>query len=335
MNDSQINIISSKTFTITHFTVAPELLGLSHEFLFKNGQVKIELPPADNLPKEITEESIMESHNSILTIKSWRVENGRNIPTKIEVKSVALQVCLNETITLPHEVLTRKPNPVDLSSKQQQTQLNQITDFHTDLASAAFEWWLRILRWKSNDGSIGRPEIHGFQSGRSTYLLDSATMSRFWAGPILVTMFLPNLITLPVWQDTEATLKRGQESPVYIDSMFDGIEQLKVGNLQQSVVYLAVACEAFMRTRVMQNLPKGLTPALQKYIKDARIGEILDHFLKDTLDDEQNKVFSTIKPNLGQLFKARNKILHSGHKKDLASADCQQYIQATKQLITI
>jgi len=140
---------------------------------------------------------------------------------------------------------------------------------------------------------------------------------------------------LSIWHDVEATLKLGQESPVYIDSMFDGIEQFKVGNLQQAVVYLAVACEAFTRTRVMQNLPKGLTPAVEKYIKEARIREILDHLLKDTLDDEQNKVFRRIKSSLRQLFKARNTILHSGHKKDLTSADCQQYIEATKKLITI
>lgn len=335
MADSQINIRSWRRYLTRNLTVVPELLGLSHEFAFRNGQVKIELPSADNLPKEITDESIMKSRDSIVTIRSFREENGRKIPIALSIKSVDVQVDLGEVVTLPEEVLTRQPNPVDLLSKEQQTQLDKTMNSHTDFADEAFDRWIRILRWKSDNGSIARPEIHGLDSGWGTHLLDSATKRRFWRSGVTVTVYLDHAITLQIWHDVEATIKQGQESPVYVDLMFDGIEQLKVGNLQQSVVHLAVACEAFMRTRVMQNLPKGLTPAVEKYIKEARIKEILDHFLKDTLDDEQNKVFRKIKPSLRQLFKARNTILHSGHKKDLTSVDCQQYIQATKKLIAL
>jgi hypothetical protein len=335
MTDSQINILSWNRFTTRRFTVAPELLGLSHEFSFKNGQVKIELPSADNLPKEVTDESIMKSRDSKVTIKSYRLKDGHKIPTEVLINSVDVQVCLNETIALPEEVLTRPPNPVDLLSKEQRNRLDQIRNSHTDFAHEAFDRWIRILRWKSNNGSIARPEIQGFESGWGTYLLNGATKQRFWSSPLIISVYLDSPITLPIWHDVEATIKRGQEPPVYIDSMFDGIEQLKVGNLQQSVVYLAVACEAFMRTKVIQNLPQGLTTALVKYIDEANIRQVQERFFKDTLNDEQTKLLESINSRLHQLFDARNTILHSGHKEDLTSADCEQYIQATKKLIAI
>jgi hypothetical protein len=333
MTDSQINILSWNRFITRNFSVAPELLGLSHEFLFKNAQVKIELPSADNLPKEITAKSMRESIDSILTINSYRLEDGRKIPTGVLVRSVDVKVCLNETITLPEEVLTSQPNPIELLSEEQRNRLDKITNPHTDLAYEAFDRWIRILRWKSNKGSIARPEIRGFESGWGTYLLNGATERPFWGIPPGLRVYLYVPMTLSIWHDVEAALKHGQESPIYIDSMFDGIEQFKVGNLQQSVVYLAVACEAFMRARVMQNLPKGLTTAVVKYIDEAPIRQILERFFTDTLDNEQNKAFKRIKSCLHKLFDARNTILHSGYKEDLTSHDCQQYIEANKKLI--
>jgi len=335
MANSQINIFSWHRFTTRNFTIAPELLGLSHELLFKNGQFKIELPSADNLPKEMTDEAIVKSRNSIVTIKSYREENGRKIPIALLINSVDVQVCLNETITLPKEVLTSPPNQMDLLSRKQRTQLDQILDSHTEFANEAFDRWIRILRWKSNNDSIARPEIHGLESGWGNYLCNGATKQPFWRSPLILTMIMDRPITLPIWNDVETTFKLGQGSPVYIDSMFDGIEQFKIGNLQQSVVYLAVACEAFMRVRVMQNLPKGLTTAVMKYIDEAPIRQILENIFTDTLDAAQNNVFRRIKSRLHELFDARNTILHSGHKEDLTSDDCQQYIEATKKLIAI
>jgi len=98
--------------------------------------------------------------------------------------------------------------------------------------------------------------------------------------------------------------------------MFDWIEQLKVGNLQQSVVQLPVACEAFMRTRVMHNLPKSLPATIVKYIDEASISKVQDHFFKDTLDNGQKKVLESINSRLHQIFAARNTILRSGRMTD-------------------
>lgn len=335
MTNSKINIISWDRFTTRNLIVSPELLGLSHEFTFKNGLAKIELPSVDNLPKEITDESIRQSHDSVLTIRSYREEGGRKIPVGISVNSIDVIVSLSKTINLPSEVLTRHPNPIDLLSDKQQKRLDEISKSHRDVSSGAFDRWVRILRWKSNNGSICRPEFHGGESGWSNYLLDDTTKWRFWSGPIIIPVYLQAPITLSEWRAVEETLKLGQESPIYVDSMFDGIEQFKIGNLQQSVIYLAVACEAFMRARVMQNLPEGLTKSVLQYIDEANIRQVQSHLFKDTLREEQISLLKSINSRLHQLFDARNIILHSGQKEDLTSADCQKYIEATKKLIAI
>lgn len=335
MTDSQISIISWHRYLTRGLVVAPELLGLSHEFTFKAGSVKIELPSGDALPKEVTDTSVWESDDSPSTIEAYRKEGDHWIPTQVSVKYVDVQVDLDETVTLPEEVLNRHPNPVDLVSKEQQTQLDGLRDRHGGVADEAFDRWVRALRWKSGRGWIARPEIHGSDSGWGTYLLDRDTKRRFWVSGVTLNVSLGHPIASSMWHDVEAAVKQGQESPVYVDSMFDGIEQFKADNLQLSVVYLAVACEAFMRARVVRGLPKGLSPAAAKFIREAPIAQVREHLLRDTLDNEQKKILTSVNPRLRALFEARNKILHSGHKPGLTQADCREYIEATKKLIAI
>ena len=313
MADLQINIVSWHRYLTRGLVVAPELLGLSHDFTFKTGSVKVELPSNDALPKKVTDTSTLEPDDALVTVTASRKEGDYWVPTKVLVKSVDVQVDLIETVTLPEEVMTRHPNPVDLVSKEQRTQLDEMTKSHGGLADEAFDWWVRVLRWKSGKGWIARPEIHGSDSGWGPCLLDRATKRRLWQGPLVLNATIHDAVTLPIWHDVEAAIKQGQESPVYVDSMFDGIEQFKADNLQLSVVYLAVACEAFMRARVVRHLPKGLSATVLKYIHEAPVSQVRDRFFKDTLDNEQKKILTRVNPRLRALFKARNKILHWGH----------------------
>jgi len=328
MTNSQVDLLSRNRFITRNLAVVPELVGKATEFKFENSQVRIELPTEDKLTES-------REDDSPLHIIGYAKKDGSKKPTKIAVNSVVVLVRINERIRLPKEVLTRHPNPIDLLSNEQQKQLDKLAKAYGDTAYRAFDLWIRTLRWKSGNGAIGRPEIHGAKSGRSTYLLNGQTGRRFWAYPKPLTLRMYECITLPQWHEVEVALELGQQPPIYIDLMFDGIEQCKVGDLQSSVVDLAVACEAFMRIRVMQNLPSGLTDAVLKHIGEAPIRRVLDNLFKDTLSDEQNRRLKSILSTLRQLFKARNEILHSGQKENLTPADCKKYIEATKKLIAI
>jgi hypothetical protein len=328
MTDSKIDLLSWSRFITRDLVVSPELLGLACEFQFEKGRIRIEIPTADSLTDN-------EANDSALKISSYKEKNGRKIPVGIAVNSVDVLVYLNRRVNLPKEVLTRHPNPIDLLSREQQKLLDELTTTHYDVASRAFDLWVKTLRWKSGKGIIGRPEVHGFESGWSTYLLDKTTKWRFWATPLRLTITLHEPIALSVWNEVVKSLQLGQKPPVYIDLMFDGIEQFKLGDLQRSVVDLAVACESYMRARVRQNLPSGLTDVVLKYIDEAPIRRVLDNLFEDTLSNAQTRILKSIRSTLHQLFNARNDILHSGHKGDLKSDDCKKYIEATKKLIAI
>lgn len=328
MTDPKIDLSSWSRFITRNLVVVPEILGLACEFQFEKGKARIEIPAADNLTDS-------ETDSSVLRISSYKMKNERKIPVSIAVNSVDVLVYLNRRVSLPKEVLTRHPNPIDLLSREQGKLLDELTTAHHDVASRAFDLWIKTLRWKSGKGAIGRPEVHGFESGWGTYLLEKKTKWRFWGTPLRLSIILHKPITLSEWHEVEKSLQLDQKPPVYIDLMFDGIEQFKLGDLQRSIVDLAVACESYMRARVIQNLPSGLTDVVLKYIDEAPIRRVLDNLFKETLSDNQNSRLKSIRSTLHRLFDARNDILHSGHKEDLTSADCKKYIEATKKLIAI
>jgi hypothetical protein len=113
------------------------------------------------------------------------------------------------------------------------------------------------------------------------------------------------------------------------------MNHLSHGELQRSVVDLAVACETFIRRKVMEKIPYGLMEAITKYIDEANIRLVLDHFFPDTLTDDDKKLLKNINSRLHQLFDVRNRILHSGQKEDLTAAECNKYLEATEKLIRI
>jgi hypothetical protein len=324
----QVELSSWNRFITRNLAITPDLLGLSHEFRFEKGQVRVELPTADNSMEDMT-------RDQRLSLLSYKEEDGRKVPTRIWVNSVDVLVRLNNGVSVPEQVLTRHPNAYELLSEEQQRQLNQLAETHGDIAEKAFDVWLRTLRWKSNNGTIGRPEVHGYESGWSTYLLNDETKWRFWASPHVLTVPPGKPITLAEWQEVQEVLERSQEPPVCIDLMFDGMEHLNVGDLQRSVVDLAVACEAYMRARVMQNLPGGLTEAVKRYIDEANIRQVLNHFFPEILSEEQKNLLKSINSSLQQLFNARNAILHSGYKEDLTTTECNKYLDTTQKLISI
>lgn len=327
MNYVKIHLVSWNRFITRNFAVVPELLGLACKFPLEDALISVELPTADNLKDN--------SEDSKLKLVSYKEENGHKVPLKIAVNSVDVTVNLNKKRTLPEEILTRHPNAIDLLSEKQQQNLNELAEAHNKVASMAFDLWVKILRWKSCNGSICRPEVHGAKSGWGTYLLNNATKQRLWIGSQMLTLRMFGTVTKTQWEEAEKALKLGQTSPIYIDSMYDGMEQFSLGNFQRTVVDLAVACEAFMHLKIANSLPSGLTEAVARYIDEANIRQVLEHLYKDTLSGKQSKLLNNINSTLHQLFDARNTILHSGHKEDLTSDNCQKYIEATQKLIQI
>jgi hypothetical protein len=320
MNSVQVAVVSWNRFLTRNFAVVLELLGRSHEFQFHQGIVSIELPTRSGGEERVK-------------ILSYRQDTGR--PTRFWVKSVDVLVRLHRQVNVSEQVLHQPPNAYDALSQDQQNHLEETAETHGSIAEKAFDVWIRTLRWKSNNAFIGRPEVRGPESGWTTYLLDETTRHRFWAATQVIQVSPGQAVTLAEWEEAGHALKQRIYSPVFYDLMFDAIEHFRLGDLQRSVVDAAVACESFMRGKVMEQLPSGLSNTVRRYIDGANIRQVLIRFYPEILNDNETKVLKTVSSVLHQLSDARNTILHSGYKADLTSDQCHKYLEATQKLISI
>jgi hypothetical protein len=328
MSDLQLQVASWNRFVIRGLGVKPELLGSIHEFLFQNLKVKIELPHKASFIEE-------EGDGARATIFSWREADGNRIPVEVAINSVDVIVYLQEDVAVPEKVLHVPLKAFDLFSESRQKHLDNLASQHGVLAEEAFDLWIRIVRWKTNSSGIGRPEIHGASSGWSTYLFDLATQKRFWAAPHILTIRGVASIDTTTWNEIQIALQARLKPPIFYDLMFDAIEQMEVGDLQRAVVSMAVACEAYMRNLLMQQLPQNLNDRLKRYIGEANIRRVLDNFLPELLNNNEKNLLTEIISDLVELFTSRNTILHSGKKEGLTHEECKTYLIATRKLIGI
>jgi len=231
MKHIDLELESWNRFIIRNLTVETDLVGLFHEFQFDEKRVRIQLPSAKYLPGE-------DGEGEKLSCNSWRLVDGKQVPTKYWVHEVDVTILIPNRITIPEEVLSRQPNAYDIYSQAEQDRLDEIANQYGGLAEKAFDIWIRVLRWKCNNSAIGRPAIHGSRSGWSTYLIHENISQSVWASNDTMVAKGSKPMTSLEWQAVETAMQANNMPPIYFELMFDSIEHIKNEDLQRAVVDL-------------------------------------------------------------------------------------------------
>jgi len=328
MDDIKLRFSSWNRFLTNNFVIVPELVGSAHEFTYKSHHVKISLPSEQHLPKEPNE-------GNLLSFNTYREIKGAKKPIKFKVHAVDTLVRVSQEIYVPQAILGRPPNAYDVLSEGKQAHLNQLAKSYSGIAKEAFETWIRFLRWKSDNSSIGRPRVIGYESGWSTYLVAEETNNRIWAWQDPLRVPGEPAITSEIWESIGKALQNDSNPPIYIELMFDGIEHIELGDFQRAIVEIAVACETYLRTLVTRSLPSGLKHAVVDYINDANIRTVITKLIPEILNEEGKKQLKKIVSSLHSLFDIRNEIVHTAKTIEITRDDCKNYLDTTRELFLI
>lgn len=326
MKKTKIEIKSWNRFITKNFTIEPSLLGRHHQFTFENYNVRIKLPDSSMLDRG-------KEYDEVITVTSRRTVD--NEPIKYNILSVDLTLSLPVTVEIPIEVLSRRVNAIELLTDKEQKHLNDLTSQHEQIAERAFDYWVRVVRWKTDKSNFGRREIKEDRSKWGTYLHDVASEKKIWAGPIFFYAYLIKEITSDVWSEIQLTLERGLKPPIYFELKLDGEEYLKSGDFYRATIDFAVACETYLRFIVLNSLPNNLEPTVIKYVEGANIMQYINHFFPSCLDESRKNEYKKIKSNLLKLFDARNQVMHLGKMHRLTKETCLKFLEATNTLFSI
>jgi hypothetical protein len=298
-------------FNTPNLSIVAPLAAASHEFMFEDFRVRVELPP---------EARAGDGDEARMIVTSRRTADKS--PLTFGVRDVDVQIDQPDTTDIL--AFIDSPNREDVD-----------TEFITPMgkfAVRAFDNWLRVLRWRSLNWSIGRLG-RDQRASWGTYLREKGTHRLLAAGVHYFFASSDRPFTIELWSDIQATLERGRTSPLFYDLYFDGQEHLAEEDFRRAVVDFANACEVLLKTLLDRRVPDDLYGPARDYILRAQASVLLHRFGPTLLGEAAAAVFRGCRHDVEQLFAARNDALHSHQPGALTAERCQQFRAATAVLL--
>ena len=295
---TKVAVSSWNRFSVSELFIAPSLPGAVHRFSVDGRAVEIRLPkrPPLNLKTD-------NWGNKHIRCMAWR--KGR--PQAFLVEHADVYVDLQTQLSVPVEEIGRVHH--DWHQPGMRERFDKIAESGATTALAAFELWLRTLRWKSLHGQVGQRHLET-RPAASTYLCDAGTSKRFYGSTIRVIASAGNaLVSRADWNRTQEALKNKRQPPVWFDFLFEGEHRVNASDLHGGVLCLAIACEVVVRTLMKKHLA---TPINQEYLSMVELGAI-----RRILDGWKDLGYwtpawqqATDLPKLKRLFELRNRLAH-------------------------
>lgn len=311
-----------------NLVVVDELLSASHAFTFNGHKVEIRLPGRETYKEH-------DPDNSRIYLSSWKEIDGNKQPITWDVFDTHVLVYLPKQLALPEQLIQRSPNALDLLTQPQQELLDQTAEFLVKLADDAFDYWARVVRWKSMNSALGRPRIASSTIGPGPYLVDCETKKRIWVTGVRFTIHGLPAVNKEAWDAAQSVLMHGLVVPVHMDLFFDAMEHMKLGDYNRTVVDCAMACETFMRSLVSTNLLAPTAPEIRALLEEVNIRQIMKKAFPSLLTPEEKDIFATCTSELHRLFDYRNKIVHLGFLSEPNEDTCRSFVATTKKIVTL
>lgn len=314
-------------FITRALAVPTSLMGRALSFEHNGLQVTIKLPPVEKV-------SDVHDEDAIAWRGSWNVNTGETIYFVIR----SVDVCVEATteVPIPSEVLERQPNAYALIGDEQQKTLNSIAKACSAQSQSAFEYWISLLRWVSGSHKICRHVSVGNSSGWSTYLLDVATEKPVWIHSQTIVVEGYDTITDAVWEKVTQLAVAGESPPIYSILHSDALDCIDNADYRRAIVDLSVACEVFLRSRVIASLPSGTSDQVSRLIEEANINQLVTRLFPELLDQKTGERYKkNIKDHLSSLFAVRNKLMHVAELDGATLKNCRRYANSARELFAL
>jgi hypothetical protein len=309
-------------FSLERFCITPDLISAKHEFVFEGRPVTLSLPglDKDTVPPE---QRRIECHK-------WK--SVGNIPLEYNVNSLDIEMELGDTIRVPEPVRHLHPNQFELFKPHEQKNLDQTVAEAGTIVRRAFEYWLRMLRWKSGIGYIGEPSIRyaGAHEGGAV-LRDRLSGHRMWLQPHVIRAVGSRPVTTSQWDATQVALTACKLPPVWFEFLFDSEMRINNNDLVGAVLSLAIALEVNVRTIFSHDLRTAdIEPVMLEIFDQTNLRALLNRIKKmRRWDKEWEK--ATDLSEINSLMNYRDRVMHSAQTENLDEVELRKMHAAVKK----
>jgi hypothetical protein len=315
-------------FKCDNFSVVPALMGQSHEFEIDGKRAKITLPNVNDLRDD-------DEDNSKVVCQSWFLIDEKQVPAAYVIRRIDVRIELSEVPNIHPDMLVLPVNQRELITEAEQETLNNLCNIYFDFAVTAYEYWLATLRWKTGVYMIGRTITADNASGWSPRLRTIKSDKEVWANSISINIEWKHETTEAEWIAAKESLQRGEEVPAHIVLLQASQEYHKRRDYRRSLIDIAIACEVYLRFRVLASLPAHTLQPVLSAVEAMNISQYVTKFFPELLSEQGKVEYKPINKELTSLFDARNKIMHMNNNERSNSAQCLRFIELAQRLFQL
>ena len=321
----KIRVASWNRFRSEGLAVKPDVLGRAHDFEFEGERIRIRLPREEHLNKE-------EGHETLVDCYAWESDGS---PLYYDILRVDVIIDVPQEMELEQALVSQPPRREHLTMPSKARFLGRIVDDHQSLALRAFDYWIRVIRWKNDYWRIGQPEVYGHPSGWGTRLFVKETGKNFWLKGSTVTLMGRKALTAELWDKIEVALNESLPPPTWFEFLFDARQKLEVGDNTGCVLSLAIATETVFRRILERQVPdmEKVDPAFFDTISLLNARTIINRIRKFNFWNSGNwsKHFQVYLIN--EIFNQRDKVMHLGRTSSIGRSEMERMLEAADRFI--
>lgn len=322
----KVSPVTGHVFSLSNFSVEESLLGRRHKFEFGGKRIAIRLPTKKEIGRYGPESEIcvgrLESHKP--------GPRGGLKEAKYKLFEAKLSIQMIEVFNVPKKLPPEAVTPYEAMNEGEQESLLEALQDYGPIANHAFRYWLRVLRWKTGLGLLGREISEDYDRQHDSNTIDPRSGESFGYGYGYFLVPARQLVTRDHWNECRKSLRKKTEPPVWVDWILDGELLEANGNIRGAAANYAIACESFLLSAFFAEIPKTLDDDVLNIIERQVYGRaVLEGFAKSRFAHMGSRDWKRIH----ELFNIRNDIFHIGSSSGVTSSNCSKLRQAVHKLI--
>lgn len=282
---------------------AGNILGQAHEFKFSDYQVRVRLPSAEF---EIGSNEPIGNSAKIVHFRQGRVDDLALEHTFYAVDYLIVEIDFIEQVLIPSALLDSEHVQKSAELSSQAPHLDKLTIRYDRLLVMAWQHWMRVARWATNQSRMGLPDWTIGQNANLTMprVHEKSTGFGVWASPVVIKSIRPASLDSKRWQHVGDILTGQRTPPIWFEYLVEAQQRLFNQDYSGSVLSSVIACETIARAVYKQLVGTPRNAAAEDLADRVAAQAIIGRWKDLTGLKAEGKVH--------QIFEIRNGLVHSG-----------------------
>ena len=308
MEKESVAISVWKRYETYDLEISPSLASAFHFFRHRNLSIKITLPTR---PKQ------QNWHKEDAPITCWgcRQRGNRKFPLSYRVHQVDATIETGSTRSIRKDALGVVNT--GLFGKRERVSLDKLTHSNEALLDSAFEHWINVMRWCTEQPTICQLSHKRQDSHWGAYLIDSVSDKRFYCPPHVFVVEADRPIKKKEWNKAQRILSEGKDVPIWQLYYAEAYERLGIGDMRGYIISLAISSETIIRQFSRHFLKEPVNVKYQSIVNTIPISRIINNWYKLGFNSIAWKNLNEERKVIANIFELRNGIMHRGENPSI------------------